>query len=400
MKQRVLLILICLLIFFIPANLFLKFVTPQAYVNGLLIDYLLPKLYASDLIIFVLLAMEGKAFSKRQLLWIGLTVVFFCLQFTSSKPLASIWYFAKILEMLGLLVFLIEQSSLFNTKAVNYCLAATLLFQSFIGIYQFQTQRSFFPSYIFFGEPNLSHRLLLAKGSFNGIEKILAYGTTAHPNILGGFIVVSILMLLWRWKIFRAKEKIAFGSIMLVSLYALWATQCISAIMALVVGIIVFKMAPVLKTRRNFFILFATLFFISPIVIFFLSQKFPDNLSFTRRQALNQAAFSIILHNPLKGIGLNNFTAVAEQYHPSDEVIRFTQPVHNVGLLWLAETGIFGTVWLMITLKLVARRSVQLAFIILLPILALDHYIISQQTGILLLIFLSAFLAQRHTTAQ
>ena len=49
--------LIAFLIFFIPTNLFFKFTIPTAYVDGLLVDYLLPKIYASDLIILSMLAM-------------------------------------------------------------------------------------------------------------------------------------------------------------------------------------------------------------------------------------------------------------------------------------------------------------------------------------------------------
>ena len=43
-----------LIIFLIPSNLFFKVLESSAYVNGLLIDYLIPKLYLSDLVIFAL----------------------------------------------------------------------------------------------------------------------------------------------------------------------------------------------------------------------------------------------------------------------------------------------------------------------------------------------------------
>src|SRR5689334_2459990 len=39
------------ILFLVPSNLFFKFWTESAYVHGLLVDYLIPKLYASDLLI-------------------------------------------------------------------------------------------------------------------------------------------------------------------------------------------------------------------------------------------------------------------------------------------------------------------------------------------------------------
>lgn len=44
-----------LLVFLVPTNLFLKFLVDRAYVGGILVDYLLPKLYLSDIFVFLLI---------------------------------------------------------------------------------------------------------------------------------------------------------------------------------------------------------------------------------------------------------------------------------------------------------------------------------------------------------
>ncbi|MEA3355691.1 MAG: hypothetical protein U9Q63_04395, partial [Patescibacteria group bacterium] len=47
-----------LIIFLIPCNLSKHFILPSSYVNGILVDYLIPSIYFTDILIIILLGSE------------------------------------------------------------------------------------------------------------------------------------------------------------------------------------------------------------------------------------------------------------------------------------------------------------------------------------------------------
>lgn len=393
------------LIFLIPSNLFLKFAVPSAYVNGLLVDYLLPKLYLSDIPIFLLLlgwAWEAKQHIQfknisRQFLIVSFTVLAaFCLrQFLTTKPLAAIWFLTKSIEILALASFFFTHRSILKDRVIWWSLAGTVLFQSILGIYQFQRQQSFFPSYYFLGEINYGHPLSLATGTFAGAQKILPYGTTAHPNILAGFLVFSLLIILLHQP--QKTSPLLIAGVALTTLYTVLLTQSVVAILCL--GLAAFFWLTLRFMTHSFapqflLSLAASTIFITPFVIHQLALLYPANPSFVRRDVLNQAAANMIIDRPLVGVGVNNFTAVVEQFFHSQEVVRFVQPAHNIFLLFLAETGLLGVAAIVIILygfwkwrKPKHAVPFVVTFWILLPAFLFDHYLLTQQTGLLILIF-------------
>lgn len=389
------LFLIAATIFLIPSNLFLKFGVNTAYVHGLLVDYLLPKFSASDIpivLLFVLWAKEILRKKKWQKLkkpsletavLAGCIAFLFGRQFFTEKPFAAVWFFIKLTEIVFFVIFLVTHRKLLQSKIIHWTLYATLLFQSLLAIFQFHTQHSLFPNYIFLGEPNLSHPLFLAKASFGGVEKILPYGTTAHPNILAGFLALGVILFL------QKNRSPKFFFLCTPIFYALYLTQSLSAWLSLLIGLTILfcfpKKIPHILQKIFLPIFLFVLFFATPFFIHIFAQKYPDDPSLTRRDELNQAAISMIVVNPIVGVGLNNFTAQLENYHPTQEILRFVQPAHNVGLLSLAETGLLGVIIVYLVIKK-QKLSIRLllSMTVVLPIACLDHYLLTEQTGLLL----------------
>jgi len=103
--------------------------------------------------------------------------------------------------------------------------------------------------------------------------------------------------------------------------------------------------------------------------------------------------------SPLSGIGLNNFIVRLPEFWPMTGFTYWLQPVHNIYLLILTETGIVGLlifVWLLILtyrrlLKTLTINHwpliISLAAILLLGLV--DHYWVTlQQTQLLLAVIL------------
>ncbi|MEN8253169.1 MAG: O-antigen ligase family protein [Patescibacteria group bacterium] len=406
-------LLLAAIIFLVPSNLFYKFFESSAYVNGLQIDYLIPKLYLSDIPILIILSLwffqilksriKNPKLKIKSFILLSLVFVFLSYQFLTAKPLASLWYLFKLAEIGCLALFLTKHRKIFDSGFVILALLVSLLFQSLLAIYQFHKQISF-SNYLFLGETNLNNYIGLAKGVFNGIEKILPYGSTAHPNILAGFLV--IYMLVTSKLIFKSRKYfILYFLFFAPSLYALWLTQSVSAWMALGIGMFIMTTKPKIKLRMMMLI-FLTTVFITPLLINQLALKYPQSKSLTRRASLNQSAINVFRNNFMLGVGLNNFTARVEEYSLSRESTRFIQPVHHSGLLILSETGLLGLVIIISAIYLLRQRNQypisDLAcrqagiqyLTILLPIAALDHYLLTNQTGLLLLAILFAFSSQ------
>ncbi len=307
-------------------------------------------------------------------------------------------------------LFLVFHRELLKDRKIWWALTLSLLFQASVGFIQFYTQSSVFHNYRALGEVDFSHSIGLAKDNYFSTENILAYGTTAHPNILGGFLVLGGLLVFHHF----AKDKSPKTSFIRTCAAAffgllawvLFLTQSISAAGCLLLGIIflifqkqLIHLAATVTHKVNagivVIIIFISLILV-PLAIHFGSQVLPNNESFTRRDHLNQAATAMILESPVVGVGLDNFTPNLERYSSAPEAVRFVQPAHNVALLWVAETGLIGILLIFMTYYLLKIKlhkawpnanSFFLPSLILLPVFTLDHYLLSQQSGLLLGLF-------------
>jgi O-antigen ligase len=113
-----------------------------------------------------------------------------------------------------------------------------------------------------------------------------------------------------------------------------------------------------------------------------------DDESVVVRGQLNGAAIQIVRLSPLLGVGLGNFLVKLPGVLPS-RTIYFLQPVHNIYLLLLAETGVIGlTFFLTAVAYTVCKHMHSIVTVSLLALLVLglvDHYLFTLQQGQLLL---------------
>jgi O-antigen ligase len=399
-----------LIIFLIPSNLFFKFIESSAYVNGLLIDYLIPKLYLSDLVIFTLFGWwlfdnkkivfkNLKKVLKKITLWINknkiisfLLLALILRQFNTHSPIAAYWYLLKIIEFGFLTFILMNKKKLISSTLIISSTIFTLFFQSILTILQFINQSSIF-GYMFLGESDLNRQIGLAKQTINGIEKILPYGTTAHPNILGGIISLYLILLIGTLINPQLKKKkyhlqpFIVGPI-IISLIALGLTFSLSAWTTFIIGIVlIFKKI----NTKKLLLLSLSLIILTPILLQ-LGSLSSDKPSIKRRAYLNHAGINMLKSNPIWGVGLNNFTTQVEKYSPAREVVRFTQPSHHSLILILSEIGLLGlatTILLVQKNKKLIKKNIKWGSILLLiitPIIVLDHYFFTNQSGLLLII--------------
>lgn len=387
--NKIYVFLICLIIFLVPSNLFFKIDISSAYVNGLLVDYLIPKFYASDIPIILLLSLwlievirnKQKIVTKTSNLFLANILISLVIirQIFTPYPLAAVWYLLKIIEIGFFGWFLTTHNKILHKPIIYFTVVFTTLFQSSLAIWQFLTQKSLL-GFSFLGEPNLANSIGLAKDMWWHTGRVLPYATTAHPNILGGVLAILSLFL-----ISKKRYKILTLITVLLATITIILTQSISAGLTFLFGLIIINRKKI--NLKLFAFIGVLLFIITPLLINLVSKELNQIDSFTRRSYLQNSAIKIFLDNPISGIGLNQFTAKVEEYSDSKEIVRFIQPVHHLGLLWIAETGLLGILFLWILIKKINTKRVILPLLILLPIATLDHYLLTQQTGLLLATF-------------
>lgn len=178
------------------------------------------------------------------------------------------------------------------------------------------------------------------------------FGTITHPVFMAASLgVVALVALALGLAVRRSLLKYAALAAVAGSLAAMWLAHTRASFLAIVaVGVVVVAVA-----LARGWVRWATLGKLALIglvvaAIFeepirkrisenFLTQHFWEEVQ--SRLELNDIAVAMIRDHPVAGVGLNNFQAVMPAYeqHP---VIFFGNPVHNLYLLVLAETGVVG----------------------------------------------------------
>ncbi len=407
-------ILFSLIIFLIPTNLFLKYSTSSASVGGIVVDYLLPKLYLSDMFVLLLVALWCIEAARKSslykiiqscihnplfLLWVLFSGIHLATHFSDFHILSTLWFLIKILELAIFTAWIIAHRKVFYHPMVYIALITTIFFQSVLGLYQYRAQHAFF-GYWFLGEPQLENQMLLAKNKYSGAVQVLPYGTTPHPNVLAGMLVFYIFFL------FTIKPpKTLSWTAMLCGFIVIALTQSSIALISILIGGILFLFEKMQRTMyRTFQPLIlgigVGLMFVIPMIILTIPT---ESLSVLRRQQLEQIAVRMFLNErfTMFGVGLNQFTAHMEEFGTVVSTVRFLQPVHEIPLLWLAETGLVGILFLILFIYFVHKKYsyknklFSHIFIPLVLISSLDHYLFSLQAGQLLCAVLFAFLIEK-----
>lgn len=389
-------------IFFIPSNLFLRLNEQNTYVRGIFVDYLIPKVYFSELVAlaFICVSVINNFQKIKELVllpkWRSSLVIltlFFLLQFILKPELLTATYLLQLGTTIALGVALLATTQLVRHPFTKYALISMLSFQSLLAIYQFLLQKSL-GGFLLLGEPDLSLPLGLVHQQIFGSEQLLPFGTTAHPNILAGVLSLGLaITTLYA----RKQQSVAFRYLLYSAYFlvccALYLTQSFTALFSLLIWVTA-VLSPWKKISiRNFFIISTIFLLLIPLLLTKVDLLLPKDSSIYRRVVLNIAAVQMILKQPISGVGLLGFTQNLPEYNISREVIQFIQPAHHTPLLWLAETGVIGLAIIMYVLYQLTKKRKVIPIILLapLPIMTLDHYLLTQQTGLLLLVIFVVF---------
>lgn len=392
--------LLFLLVALLPAQLGRHFWPPWTQVLGLRIDYLSPTLYLTDLILLLLFLTSLPliiSFFKRQnflffgaaglvLLLLGIGIV------NSRNPDVGIY---QLIKWLGFVFFgfILAQKVASHTllRQITLILSVGAIFESFLALAQFLNQGSIGGIFWWLGERTFSGQTPgIAQAEVLGELLLRPYGTFSHPNVLAGYLVVVLALILGFAYQARWQQSIRWSAI-IFGVLALFFTFSRSAWIAGLLVILFYFVA-----RKQWLpltlVILLSIAGASSIQSRFSTLFLSDQESLEQRQELNLAALEMIQTHPVFGVGLGNFLVELPRYHQERRAVRFIQPAHNLYLMIAAELGLpilaafLG--FLLVTYQHLIKQFSLPLIVPLSAILALslfDHYFYTLQQGQLLL---------------
>lgn len=281
--------------------------------------------------------------------------------------------------------------------AIKWLVAGAIL-PSLLGIYQFLTQSTVGSTLLGLTvietwQPGAS---IIQSHSIG--RWLRAYGSFPHPNILGGYLALTLALSLLMSLLHRKKLRVP--SYEFIFLFALFLTFSRTAWLAFAAGIVAMLLCcHVAKTKAKkyvalllTFVALLTLIFLPLIETRLTGNTTHEITSITERTAGYQEALKLFKQQPLLGTGPGNYTLAAKTLTPNQPIYTY-QPVHNVPLLILVELGIIGIVLLTLSLLAFMRyklrvTSYKMMFFYalgLMPyalILLFDHYLYTTYVGL------------------
>lgn len=391
-----------LLILLLPTQLGLHFWPPWSSIFGIRVDYLSPTIYLTDILVVGILISWGLQnrnnfqFSK---LFICLFIYLFITSiFIAQNPGAAFYKLAKLVELV-LLGFYVYHAKPLDT--IRYPLIIAIFYSSVLAWLQFFNQGTISGLFWWLGERSFSQSTPgIALFEINGQEFLRPYATFPHPNVLAGFLLTVLVFLFYQK---NKIHKIIFYPVFLLSSSALILS--FSHTVFIVTSVILITMGFTSRKPKMQNILWKV--FAAVTVFSFMFSMLPPELfaqqEIKERIELARAAREMFFDYPLTGVGLNNFIPRIPEYSIIPSTVWLLQPVHNIFLLVLSETGIIGFLffgWFLFQMiKKLSTINYKLSIIFLAILLTgvFDHYWLTlQQTQVLLVIMLGFFCSPKR----
>ncbi|VVA43275.1 conserved membrane hypothetical protein [Candidatus Roizmanbacteria bacterium] len=381
-------LLFYLFLLLLPTQLGKHFFLDFSYLSGVRVDYLAPTIYLTDILVLLLAIFNFKTifkFFKNKKVIIGLFLLLINV-LLSRLPVVSFYWFIKIIEFL--IIFSLAKKILMTLKE-KYILATLLisgLFQLFLSLVQLINKHSVQGLFYYFGERLLSLSAPgVAKASLGGIEFLRPYGTFSHPNSLSGFFLLLYFFVL-TYKKFNRYLVLKYLFLLVSSLLIFISFSKIAILSYLFLnGIYYILTIKSTKVVCKPCIIARILIII--VVSFIFLQATTDPLTINKRIELMKNSTAIILRYPIQGVGLGSYLIEQAKYS-SKYYLFFNQPVHNIFLLFISETGLIisGLIFLFSfkTISQFIRTNIYIFLTLVLTGL-FDHYWLTLQQNFLLM---------------
>ena len=319
-----------------------------------------------------------KRLLRHPILW-GFLVMTVLNIFFSLSPFLSIYKWLKFFEFLALTIWIKNNFKKEWLPDFLKVVFFTVIFQSVVGSLQFIKQSSLGLGLYFLGERTFNPLTPgIALGNYVDRLLLRPYGTLPHPNVYAAVLLFYSIFLIYYFK------KSAINMLALVvSTTAIVLSVSRLAMMGLAVTVAGVFVPKHISKAFGLIYIFAILFIFVSV-----------DPSVAIRENLNSSTVKIVKENLIFGSGLGTNILALQKYSSdiyfNSQPLAFLQPVHNVYLMILSETGILGFIFSTYFIYKLYNLVKKIMFLKLLILLILfisffDHYFMTLQSGQLLL---------------
>lgn len=341
------------------------------------------RLEFSDLFIAVLLVyvardiasgrLRGLRIPKVSYVWLAIAAMGLGAMFFGTYRVTAMHEVFRMLKVAVL--FVVVCNELTTTRRVLHAaggLTMGVLLQALVGMYQYVTRQHLGLDIL--GETGAGTLDQLAADSVRteGVFRVGAF--LNHPNIFGAFLAALLplalglyLLTVGRWFRLLALLAATFGLAALMASLSRsgWGSFAVAAVALL--GLVLLhgrlRMKALLPAAGAALVLTMVLIAFSGQIFSRLFESKPDAV--LGRSEYTQTAMGVIRAKPLLGWGLNSYVYVAPNYTrfgPRATALIYKNwlpPVHNIYLLWWAETGLLGLGLHLVMLAMIIRTGLQ-----------------------------------------
>ncbi len=368
-------------IFLLPFQISTIIFQPDIYLSGQANQFNNATLYLTDILVILSAIFFFPKKSKKELsigdkritiVLATIAVIILALNF-SNDIFPMHWMLFRILIFAIIYLLLINKIATQDSLTKVLILAGT--FQSIIAIMQFGEQKSIGLSFL--GEPNLEASNI-AKIDVNDSKIIRSYGTMPHPNILAGFLTISVILGM------KFKKWMPLIGLCIVGIILTFSR---SAMVAIAICMLLFTIANIRQLKKYYIYALIGVIAVS-IAVFFTYPSLKSHIfsTYEINERLESIPIAIsMIEGNLLGVGWQNSSNLMQQY--TEEKIKpwDYQPIHNIYLLITAELGIFGIalVLFLIFYSITSGKdpTIKYALIALCIIGLFDHYLYTLYQG-------------------
>ena len=196
------------------------------------------------------------------------------------------------------------------------------------------------------------------------------FGTLVHPVFMAAALgIIAMVAYAVAVELPRCLVKFVALGVTGACLACMWISHTRASFVAVVMAGAVVTLVALIRGRLRWRTLgIAVLIGLVAVAAFWskisekLSQNFGTGHFWTEvdsRLQLNEIALRMIADQPVLGVGLNNFETVLPKYE-ANPVIFYGNPVHNLYLLYLAETGLIGLTGVLVVGVVLYRQAILL----------------------------------------
>ncbi len=322
----------------LPTQFGKHFFLPFSYLSGVRVDYLSPTLYLIDIIILILVLLNIKTvmgFFKRPVFFYLIILLGFNIAL-AKNPFLALYGSARIFELLAVFALGKPILSKLSPLLILWAFTLTGIMELGLSIAQFIFKQSLQGPFYYLGERLFSLGTPgIAKIAVNGLEFLRPYGTFSHPNSMAGFYLLVYFFVLInkrfdRHVFFKYFSLLVFACLIFISFSK---TAILSFLFLNIVYVFLNRnLCKICMVSRIIVLGILSVVFLFPV---------GDPMTIAKRLELMANSLTIMIANPLTGTGLTNYLLAQSQF-VSRFPLFFNQPVHNILLFFLSETGLMG----------------------------------------------------------